>query len=106
MTILQALRSVNAYPLTDEQLEIAAISAGLDPQGDAMGAMVTKEYTHAKANVYSLLAEAPNISQGGITFSFSAEEKKQFRLVACKLYDAIGIEMPQASKWGYQGEDF
>ena len=105
MTILQALRSVNAYPLTDEQLEIAAITAGLDPQSDA-GAMTTKEYTHAKANVYSLLAEAPNISQGGITFSFSAEEKKQFRLVACKLYNAIGIEMPQASKWGYQGEDF
>lgn len=106
MTILQALRSVNAYPLTDEQLEIAAISAGLDPNSDALGAMAKKEYTHAKANVYSLLAEAPNISQGGITFSFTSDEKKQFRQVACRLYNAIGVDVPQASKWGYQGEDF
>ena len=106
MTIMQALRSINSYPLTDEQLSMAAVSAGLDPNSDAIGMLTKKEYTHAKANVYSLLAEAPNISQGGITFSFTSDEKKQFRSVACRLYNAIGVDVPQASKWGYQGEDF
>lgn len=106
MTIMQALRSINSYPLTDEQLSMAALSAGLDPNSDAIGMLTKKEYTHAKANVYALLAEAPNISQGGISFSFTSDEKKQFFAVACRLYNAIGLPMPQGSNWGYQGEDF
>lgn len=107
VTILQALHAINAYPFTDEQLAIAAVGGGLDPAGELTTEVLQSDgYKRATAEVYKMLSEAPNISQGGISFTFTAEDKRMFRDAACKILSSLDTISGDGSGYGYIGEDF
>ena len=65
-----------------------------------------KRFKRAQARVYMFLSEAPNVSQGGISYSFSEEERRRFRLRAENLLEQIGDATSEAGvEYGYKGED-
>ena len=50
------------------------------------------------------LSKAPNISQGGQSYSFSEDERKDFRNEAKGLYDECGEDKADIlPKFGYKG---
>ena len=107
MTILQSLKSLSGYPLPMPSLINVVTEAGL--AGDAEITSETyksAEYKRAKAKVYLLLAEAPDVSQGGISYSFSDEDKKYFRMQAQALLDEVGDDISAVTdEYGWMGED-
>ncbi len=106
MTILQSLKSLSGYPIPQLSLENVIEEAGLTAGGEATKAVRgSAAYKRAKAHVYLFLAEAPDVSQGGISYSFSDEDKKLFRTQAEALLDEIGDESIASDNYGWQGED-
>lgn len=107
MNVLQSLRSLSSYPIPTATIEDVAEGVGL-----AIDTEVTQElrkdkrFKRAQARVYIFLSEAPNVSQGGISYSFSEEERRRFRLRAESLLEQIGDATSEAGvEYGYKGED-
>ena len=108
-TIFQSLNSISNYPVPASVIDDAADSFGLNPSDE-----LTKEtrngksFQLTKAMLYDFLSEAPSVSQGGVTFSFSEYEKKCFKAKADKIRKGLGYEdaVSKGSNYGYQGEDF
>ncbi len=109
MTITEALKSLTAYPMPAASLVNIAEEAGIEPQATADAeARASKGFKKAKALLYFFLAEAPNVSQGGISYSFSEDERSRFKKRAEALLKEIGDDDPAlgVNIGGYIGEDF
>ncbi len=106
MTILQSLKSLSGYPIPPLSLENICEELGLTADGEADASLRQQpDFKRAKAQVFLLLAEAPSVSQGGITYSFSEEDKKQFRSQAQALLEEVGDTSQVGDNYGWQGED-
>lgn len=104
-TVLETLKGVSAYPVPLRTLVETAELRGLSLEEVAtQEIMVGKAYKLAKADLLLWLALAPNITQGGQSFSFTDEQRQQFRNQAKALYDECG-EVSAATKpiYGYKG---
>lgn len=104
-TVLETLKGVSAYPVPLRTLVETAELRGLSLEEAAtQEIMVGKAYKLAKADMLLWLALAPNITQGGQSFSFTDEQRQQFRNQAKALYDECG-EVSAATKpiYGYKG---
>lgn len=108
MTIQQSLKSLTAYPIPPATLQDIAEGCGLSLNTDLTQELRNgKEMKRAKAHAYAYLVIAPNISQNGVSFSFTTEERKQFKKLAVNLLKEIGDETSGLkTKYGYVGEDF
>lgn len=108
MTIQQSLKSLSAYPIPSATLQDIAEGCGLSLDIELTQELRNgKEMKRAKARTYVYLVTAPNISQNGLSFSFSAEERKQFKKLAVDLLKEIGDDTSGLkTKYGYDGEDF
>lgn len=108
MTVLQSLSSLTAYPVPSAKIQDIADGCGLSLDSELTPEMRnSKEMRRAKAQTYAYLITAPNISQNGISFSFSAEERKQFKKLAVDLLKEIGDDTSGIKlKYGYIGENF
>lgn len=104
MNILTSLTSISNYPISADYVNVLAAKHGLSVEDEFdAGAANSDEYKMCSADVYDFLAVAPNVSQGGISFSFSESERSMFRKKAAELRaEAKG----GASVYGWQGEDF
>ncbi len=107
MTILESLKSLSGYPIPRLSLENIAEECGLTASDEATAEVrAEKPFKRAKARVYRMLAEAPDVSQGGISYSFSDEDKKNFRMLAQSLLEEVGDDTSMFSDdYGWQGED-
>jgi hypothetical protein len=107
MTILESLKSLSGYPLSRLSLVDITEEVGLAADGEAtQGVRQSKPFKRAKARVYIMLAEAPDVSQGGITYSFSDEDKKHFRMQAQALLEEVGDDISGlGDDYGWMGED-
>ena len=75
MTVLDSLRSISGYPLSASALEMAAISRGLDIREEVTKDVAASDaYRLAKADVLMMLADAPDVTQEGISYSFTDEQ--------------------------------
>lgn len=104
-TVLETLKSVSAYPVPLRTLVETAEKRGVVLTDTAtQEAMVGKAYKLAKADLLLWLSLAPNIGQGGQSYSFTDEQRQQFRNQAKALYDECG-EVSAATKplYGYKG---
>lgn len=110
MTVLQSLKSITAYPIPPATLQDIAEGCGLSVDADLTNEMRnTAEFRRAKAQVYVYLVTAPNISQNGVSFSFTSDERKFFRKAAKCLLAEIGDDISGlglGAKYGYIGENF
>lgn len=104
-TILESLKSVNAYPVPLRTLVEIAERRGLSLTSDATQADLRgKDYKLATADLLLWLSLAPNISQGGQSYSFTDEQRQQFRNRANALFDEFGEETSSVQPtYGYKG---
>lgn len=105
-TLLESLKGVNAYPVPMRTLDEVATRRGVSLASEATQADLTgKAYNLAKADLLLWLANAPNVSQGGQSYSFSEEQIKLFRNEAYTLYDEFEEDEADKPKpvYGYKG---
>ena len=107
MNVLQSLKSLSGYPIPLATIQYVADGVGLGVDTELTPELRgSKEFKRAQARVYIYLSEAPNVSQGGISYSFSEEERRRFRLRAESILDEIGDnENAFGVEYGYKGED-
>lgn len=89
MTIREALRNSFPFAVKDGQLDVIAISRGLvlDDVFDPFVAS-SKPFDLAKADVIKTIVMTPNISEGGVSISFS--DKATMISMANTIYGAYG----------------
>ena len=107
MNVLQSLRSLSSYPIPTATIEDVAEGVGLSLDTELSQELrKDKRFKRAQAKIFLFLSEAPNVTQGGISYSFSEEERRRFRLRAENLFDEIGeANSGTGVEYGYQGED-
>ena len=109
MTLLETLKAaVTAYPIAPQTIEAWATYWGLDLQQQATPPLMqSQEYRLVKADLWDWLALAPNISQGGQTYSFTDEQRTLFKQRAASIRSSVELdpdEQPAAtSLYGYKG---
>lgn len=107
MKTSDAIRAISSYPMPSSTIESILEEAGLDAVAD-----ITKEirasdgFKKAKALAYAFLAEAPNITQGGISYTFSQDERSRFEKKSNSLLAELGEDGGSDVPCGYVGEDF
>lgn len=104
MTLSEYLRGLTNYPVSEEALQSILSKRGLDGKrtmtDDKLLCLVT-------ADLYSWLSLAPDISQGGQSYSLSDNIREYYRKRARELYQAGGepVEEVKAKvRYGYKGE--
>lgn len=106
-TTLEALKSVSAYPVPLRTLVETAERRGLSLAEEATKDVLTgRVYRLAYADLLLWLSLAPDIAQGGQSFSFTDEQRRQMRNEAQALYDELEDEGTVATKpiYGYKGD--
>lgn len=107
MKVLQSLKSLSSYPIPSATVEDIADGAGLTADAELTQELRRdKRFKRAQARVYLFLSEAPDVTQGGISYAFNEEERKRLRLRAENLFAEIGDTTNEAGvEFGYKGED-
>lgn len=105
-TNLDALKSINAYPIPLRTLMEVAERRGISlTSGYTEEELQSKEFLLAKADLLLWLSLAPNISQGGQSFSFTDEQRKDLKRQARDIY---GVLEPTSNAgcvtFGYKGD--
>ena len=103
--IIEHLKSSNAYPVPSPVFSGAALRWDVDLQAEmTKDTLKSKGYNLCRAEVLEWMAKAPNISQGGQNYSFSEEERKQFRNEAQSIRIEFGEnEGAKKTLYGYKG---
>lgn len=105
-TILEALKGVNAYPVPPMTLHGIITRRGLSGDAEATrDALAAPAALLAKADVLMWLSLAPNVTQGGQSYTFSADERQLMRRQAAALYAQAGEDESEAGivAYGYKG---
>ena len=106
MKASKALMSISSYPIPAPVIENIAGAAGLEPDTDVdLEVRQSDPFRRATAGVYQYLSEAPNVSQGGISYSFSEDERTRFAQRAGNILAELGDQNAEVEV-GYFGEDF
>ena len=103
-TVLEALKGINAYPIPMRSIVDAAKYRGLVITDEAtQEKMRSAAFKLAKADLLLWLSSAPDVSQGGQTYSFTDEQRVQFRNRANALYRECDDSGQTKSIYGYKG---
>lgn len=105
--IVRYLGSLSSYPIPQATLQNIALSVGLDIDKPLwQDVLNSRELKKAMAKVYFWLAVAPDVSQGGISFSFTEYERTRLRQEAQAILDELGEgDDGNGVSYGYMGED-
>lgn len=107
MTIGEALKSMNAYPVPLRTVEDTCLRRGLDPCAQVTGSVYKSAgFGLARADMLLWLSEAPDVSQGGQNYSFTDEQRMRLRSRAQELYSSFGsVDTPDGGRniYGYKG---
>jgi len=102
MTIIESLKCISGYPIPQNTLQNIAESRGLTPADENTPEVrKSREYKLANADVLTWLSQAPDVSQAGISYSFSDADRLNFRQKANLLYKEC--EEKPKSNFGYKG---
>lgn len=106
--IREALQSVTNFPIPAATIEALAVKRGLDVQAVADAEVLgSRAYLLAEADVYRWLYLVANMSQGGQSYNFTADDKAHFKAEANRLYKQLGEEDKMltgtSSRYGYKG---
>ena len=105
MTVRESLLATSNYPIPD---------AFLESIGEVVGIEIDEELTDTdavslnrlRARTYIFLATAPNVSEGGVSISYTAAEKKYFLSLAKQYAELAGeTGLFPGPAYGYKGQD-
>lgn len=86
-TVLECLKGVNAYPIPQRTLNEYALRRGLSLSDEATQEVLTGgAYNLTLADLLLWLSIAPNVTQGGQSYSFSEDQRTQLRNRSNALY--------------------
>lgn len=106
-SVLENLKSVSMYPIPIRTLNETIERRGLRQEEEAtQEVMRGAKYNLALADILIWLSLAPDISQGGQSFSFTDEQRIQFRNRANKLkqqYQSAAEAALDKPTYGYKG---
>ena len=103
-TVLEALKGINAYPIPMRSIEDAAEYRGIVLSDEAsQEKMQSAAYKLAQADLLLWLSLAPDVSQGGQSYSFTDEQRVQFRNRANALFRECDDSGQTKSIYGYKG---
>lgn len=107
MTIREALKGLTGYPIPTTTLNYILTASDVDGADEFSVAISQRaEYKRAAGYVFRYLSEAPNVSQGGVSYSFTADDRTRFANRAKSLLIAAGVEDEYETgvNFGFQGE--
>ena len=107
MTIRESLLSINAYPIPVSTVATYCLKRGLEPDRTMTSALFRNpQYLLAEADVMMWLADAPNISQGGQSYSISDRQRLNYQQLAKVIYNEHGEaeDKGAAIHYGYKGD--
>lgn len=105
MTVRESLLAISPYPIPADFLESVGVGIGIDLE-DELDDIVVRDLYRAKARVYYFLATTPNVSEGGVSISFNAQDKSLFLAMARKYAGLAGEEdLIPGPAYGYKGEN-
>lgn len=101
-TIVESLRALTAYPIPMQTLVSIAEGRGLSPYDITDNTL--DNYRQSEADVYMWLSNAPDVSQGGQSYSFTDEQRKHLRQQAMAIYNEVGgTTVSRSTIYGYKG---
>ena len=104
VTLLSSLQSINAYPVPQSFFETAAASRGIDLEAEiSQEALNSKAYRLTRADVLMYLSVAPNVSQGGQSYTFDEDQRRKFSNEALEIYDELAEDNSPKTNYGYKG---
>lgn len=106
VTIAEALRGLNAYPIPERTLVGVATARGLLLDDDATReALRGRAYRLTSADLLVWLSQAPFVSQGGQSYTFSSEQRATMRAQASAIYAELGETdaLNVRPTYGYKG---
>lgn len=106
-TLADILLSLTAYPLPRRVVDAIALRRGIDPEAAAdPEALLSHPCLLAEADTLVWLSQAPAVSQGGQSYSFTDQQRAAFRTRAASLYRQCDVTPPDdvvKAEYGYKG---
>lgn len=106
VTIAEALRGLSAYPIPERTLVGIATARGLLLDDDATRESLRgRAYRLTCADLLVWLSQAPFVSQGGQSYTFSSEQRTTMRAQASAIYAELGEKdaLNIRPSYGYKG---
>ena len=104
-TVLDALKGINSYPVPSRTIEEIAARRGIALDSEATATvLISKAFSLCRADILLWLSYAPNITQGGQSYSFTDEQRTGLRNRAQGLYDEQEDENAPKTIYGYKGK--
>ena len=106
MTTKEGLLSVTGYPIPYRALEGIAAKRGLTLTDAAEPS--SPSYRLALADLYMWLFAAPNVAQGGQSYSFTDEQRRWWKSLALRIYEELEPDTAKGllGNYGYMGSRF
>lgn len=105
-TVLEALRGINSYPIPLRTIKEVAERRVVDIYSETTLSMLkSREFNLCRADLLLWLSYAPNVTQGGQSYSFTDEQRLRMRNMAQQLYDDLEEDegLPK-TLYGYKGK--
>ncbi len=106
MTYLDALRGISAYPIPLRVFSEVAQRRNFQLNAEVVPESLLEDafYQLAKADLLIWLSLAPDVAQGGQTYSFTEEQRQEMRTLAHAIYARLEPQSaPQQVIFGYKG---
>lgn len=106
MTTYESLQGISAYPIPNRTLVTIMTMRGVTPATEVTREVLSSAgFRLAKADVLFWLSQAPTISQGGQSYSFTDEQRQEMRDEATGIYEEYDEEgAAMKTKFGYKGD--
>lgn len=106
MTLRESLQAISPIPLPQDFISACGEEFGIDVDRAEIGDVEPRELARIKARIFFRLATTPNISEGGVSISFNAEDKKIFLALARQNAVLGGVPgLVPGVTYGYKGEN-
>ena len=104
-TVLDSLKGITAYPVPLRTLVEIAERRGLSLSDEAsQETLKGKAFSLSKADTLLWLSLAPNVTQGGQSYSFTDEQRTEFKNRAYVLFNKFEDEAVKPKPiYGYKG---
>lgn len=105
MTIKELLTAIAPCPVPEDFIESVGAEISADTQQD-ISETSPKVLNRAKARLYLYLALVPNVSEGGVSITFTQTEKDAFLKLAKRYANLAGeSDLVSGTTYGYKGEN-
>lgn len=106
MTLRELLMAIAPCPVPDSYIDAIGTEIGVADMDTDMSLVDNKTAYSSEARLYLYLATMPNVSEGGVSISFTATEKKMFLDLARRYANFAGeTELVPGASYGYKGQN-